>query len=296
MKKYDSVDGTTRINNTPFCVQRGALREDFEVHSHSFSELVLVVEGTATHDIDEEEYAIKAGDVYVIGGETTHGFRDVRNLVLYNIMYDPNSLFSTGGIRSLPGFQALFVLEPQCRKELGFQHRLQLSPARLTYVRDQMDIMLAEYARELDGYEAVLQSYFLALAAFLSREYVSSREADSAQGELMDLANAVAYMENHYMEPMDLRTLSDFLSVSARHFIRIFRKHYNATPIDYLLRLRLSHALELLRNSRWNITEVAGRCGFSDSNYFSRQFRRRYGLSPRDYKTMLNERESRKSS
>jgi AraC family transcriptional regulator, L-rhamnose operon regulatory protein RhaS len=287
MIKYESMEGSIRINNMPFCVQHGELSRDFEVHSHLFHELVIIMEGTATHIIDGEEYSIKAGDVYVVGGETSHGFQDVRNLSLYNIMYYPDTLFPSGGIRMLPGFQALFVLEPQCRKEYGFQHRLQLSPGGRVYVREQIEIMQEEYEKRVTGCEAVLQSYFLALAAYLSREYVSAG-GSFGSNDLMNLANAVAYMESHFMEPITLRLLSDFLSISTRHFIRIFQKHYASTPIDYLLRLRLEHSLELLKDSRWNITEVADKCGFADSNYFSRLFHKRFGLSPRGYRSMMN--------
>lgn len=288
MRIYESVEGSIRINNMPFCVQHGELSGDFEVHSHGFYELVIIMEGTATHIIDAEEYVIKAGDVYVVGGETSHGFKDVKNLSLCNIMYHPGTLFPSGGIRMLPGFQALFVLEPQCRKEYGFRHKLQLSPGGQDTVRELADIMHAEFERRLAGCEAVLQSYFLALAAYLSREYMLSRDAADGTNDLMNLANAVAYMESHFMEPVTLKLLSDFLSISTRHFIRIFQKHYNSTPIDYILRLRLVHSLELLKDGRWNITEVADRCGFADSNYFSRQFRKRYGLSPRGYRAMMN--------
>ena len=285
MKKFESVEGNIRINDKPFCVQPGILSSDFEVHSHGFSELVIITEGTAAHIIDNEEYRIKAGDVYVIGGDTAHGFRDVRSLSMVNIMYYPDALFPSSAIRTLPGYQALFVLEPQCRKEYGFRHKLQLSTAGQSYVRDAVEIMRREYDSKLTGCEAVLQSYFLALVAYLSREYTQG-SADGAN-ELMNLANAVAYMESHYMEPITLKFLSDTLSISTRHFIRIFQRHYNATPIDHILRLRLEHALELLKDTRWNITEIAGKCGFADSNYFSRQFRSRYGLSPRGYRAMI---------
>ncbi len=55
-------------------------------------------------------------------------------------------------------------------------------------------------------------------------------------------------------------------------------------PIDDLIGLRIQASLELLAGGELNITEIAARCGFSDSHYFARQFRRRMGLSSREFR------------
>ncbi len=275
-----------RINSLPFCIQVGALRHDFEMHSHDFSELVIILDGSAKHSIDGNEYAIQAGDVHVIGGDTAHGFKDVRSLSLCNIMYYPDMLLAYGGgIRSLPGFQALFVLEPNCRKEYGFKYRLQLPPARRKFASELIGIMHREYEQAFAGCEAALQSYFMALVAFLSREYALVPDGGDSNG-LIRLANTVAYMESHFAEPISLTKLADSLSVSNRHFLRIFRRHYNTTPLDYILSLRLDSAMELLKDGGLGIAQIADRCGFADSNYFSRQFRKRCGISPSEYRRL----------
>lgn len=274
------------INSLPFCIQVGALRADFEMHSHDFSELVIILNGAAEHRINGNEYAIQAGDVYVIGGDATHGFHGVRNLELCNIMYYPDMLLTYGGgIRSLPGFQALFVLEPRCRNKYGFRHRLQLPPAKRRFACELIGAMHREYEKASAGCEAALQSYFMALVAFLSREYVLAPDNGDTNC-MIRLANAVAYMESHFAEPISLTRLAESLSVSNRHFLRIFRQHYGTTPIEYILGLRLENAMELLKNGSLGIAQVADRCGFADSNYFSRQFRKRYGLSPSEYRRL----------
>ncbi|MDW7658951.1 MAG: helix-turn-helix transcriptional regulator, partial [Bacillota bacterium] len=59
------------------------------------------------------------------------------------------------------------------------------------------------------------------------------------------------------------------------------------TPTDYIIRLRLEHARRLLQTGGICITAAAAESGFPDSNYFSRQFRRHYGMAPRDYLRFL---------
>jgi AraC-like DNA-binding protein len=67
-------------------------------------------------------------------------------------------------------------------------------------------------------------------------------------------------------------------------FLRKFREATGFSPTDYLLRSRIRRAEELLARRKLSITEVAARCGFEDSNYFSRQFRRVTGVSPRAHR------------
>ena len=64
----------------------------------------------------------------------------------------------------------------------------------------------------------------------------------------------------------------------------VFKKVTGYSPIDYLLHVRLAKAGELLLKTSIPVSEIASDCGFNDSNYFSRQFRKTYGLSPRDYR------------
>jgi len=61
------------------------------------------------------------------------------------------------------------------------------------------------------------------------------------------------------------------------------------SPIDYLIRLRILQAANLLRKEELNITEVAYRVGFQDSNYFARQFHRIMGTTPSIYRRQMLE-------
>ncbi len=67
--------------------------------------------------------------------------------------------------------------------------------------------------------------------------------------------------------------------------MRSFRKNLNQSPIEYLISYRLNEAKKLLRSSELPITEICYECGFSDSSYFGKAFRKAYGLSPREYRS-----------
>jgi transcriptional regulator GlxA family with amidase domain len=65
---------------------------------------------------------------------------------------------------------------------------------------------------------------------------------------------------------------------------RIFRQIMGRSPIDYLIRLRIHKAAQLLRREPMRVKEVSAAVGFTDSNYFTRQFRNVMGASPREYR------------
>ena len=72
--------------------------------------------------------------------------------------------------------------------------------------------------------------------------------------------------------------------MSKRSFLRAFQSAVGSAPIAYLIKLRLSRAATLLRRAGEGITSAAFKTGFNDSNYFARQFRKMFGLSPREYR------------
>ncbi|MBA3708198.1 MAG: AraC family transcriptional regulator [Planctomycetes bacterium] len=101
------------------------------------------------------------------------------------------------------------------------------------------------------------------------------------------LLAAVRHIEDHLAEPITLADLAHRSLLSISRFSAEFRTHLQASPIEYVLHLRLQHALHLLRDRNLSVAQVSVSVGFADPFYFSRQFRRRYGLSPMQYRRKL---------
>jgi len=101
---------------------------------------------------------------------------------------------------------------------------------------------------------------------------------------LLRLSETISYMETNYAEPILLPALAKSAHMSKSTLVRDFRKGLGFSPIDYLIRLRITKACELLRHSDDKIISIAMHVGFSDSNYFWRQFRKVMGQSPREFR------------
>ena len=103
----------------------------------------------------------------------------------------------------------------------------------------------------------------------------------------MLMANTISYIETHYAEQIGLQNLKDVANMSTSTLLRKFKRATEHTPVEYLLRVRVSHAVALLGNPEMSITEVAFAVGFQDSNYFARQFKRIMRVSPSEYRSLV---------
>jgi len=267
----------------PIAIEWRDPQENFPTHNHDFSEVVIVTGGKGLHVTGRESWTLSTGDVFVIGGTRSHAYRDLERLKLVNVLFRPDLLrLRTADLARLPGYHALFNLEPAWRRRHRFESRLRLTPGDLGPVLALVEQLDLELRRREPGFGFMATALFMQLAGLLSRHYGYSRNADSRS--LLRIAQTISHLETHFQEPLDLATLATMARMSKRSFLRAFQAGMGLTPIAYLIQLRIHHAATQLRSTRDTVTEIAFRCGFSDSNYFTRQFGRIMGQSPRLYR------------
>lgn len=265
-----------------FRIQKCPLNHDYYVHCHDFSELVVILEGSAIHIIEGREYPVSAGQVFFIHSDVSHGYKNVDNIQYVNIMFQPDQLLQLSELKLLPGFQALFYLEPFFRKEMFFKGMLSLQPPQLDEVNLMLDRILEEHELRPDGYRLMIRTYFTALIGALSRYY--RQNGGGTENKALRIGEAVTYIEEHFLQPITLQELADLAYLSKCQFLRIFTKNYHTTPTDYIIRKRLDYSCTLLRNAESSISQVAMDSGFRDHNYYSRQFKKVFLCTPSDYR------------
>ncbi len=252
-------------------------------HRHDFLELVIVTRGSALHWLEGKEFPVAAGDIFVLQGQQSHFFHSRRDLDLINIMYDPNKIdLPESDLRRMPGYCAMFMLEPTYRRQHRFASRLHLNRVPLAHVERLAEEMEQESREQNPGFEVVLQAKLLELLAYLSRMYTTTESVEAHA--LLRVGHVIGALENDCARDWKLEDLVGIAHMSRSNLMRIFRKATNQTPIEYLIRLRIQKAMGLLRNSNLTITEIALEVGFNDSNYFTRQFNRILGESPRHFR------------
>ncbi|OBZ14429.1 AraC family transcriptional regulator [Bacillus sp. FJAT-27264] len=104
------------------------------------------------------------------------------------------------------------------------------------------------------------------------------------------VSQAIRYIQQHYQESISLDSIAEQLNYSPRHLSMTFKAQTGASPIDYLIQVRLSHAKELLLRTDATLRDIAAEVGYSDVYYFSRVFKKHTSLSPVRFRTMVRQR------
>jgi AraC-like DNA-binding protein len=129
-----------------------------------------------------------------------------------------------------------------------------------------------------------LPSQFRAAAKVIDLMALWAEPASAPAGEERAVRLYRSLIEQHAEQPeITLSELADRVGFSADHLGEIFHKEMGMTPVAYRTRVRLARAKELLVTTPLPVSEIARDTGFPDANYFSRVFRRNYGMSPREF-------------
>lgn len=112
----------------------------------------------------------------------------------------------------------------------------------------------------------------------------------SASTHIKTLSDVKKYINNNYSEKLSLNILSEKAALSPVYFHKLFTEYYGITPSDYVLKIRISAAKQLLITKDDSLARIAADCGFSSQSYFNCSFKKQTGLSPLKYrKKMLSQ-------
>jgi AraC-like DNA-binding protein len=96
--------------------------------------------------------------------------------------------------------------------------------------------------------------------------------------------NIRAFITENYMKPISLAKISENTYLSPVYVSKVFKDATGESPINYLIRVRLFKACELLNETSYSIKEIASFVGYEDAYYFSRLFKKYFGMPPMSYR------------
>lgn len=240
-------------------------QDAFAEHTHEFYELVLVWRGNGLHILNDRPYRITRGDLFYIRAEDKHSYASVNNLVLQNIIFCPQRL-------------TLNVDWPQFIPGLGNRPgaaHWRIGSSGMAPVRQ----VITQLEQEAAASPEMAELLFAQLVLLLHRHrYATDNQAATEREALLDkLLTALA---DSVGRPFELDIFCAGQGCSERALRQQFRDQTGMSIHHYLRQLRICRAQHLLRHTELLIGEVAMRCGFEDSNYFSVVFNREVGMTP----------------
>ena len=261
-----------------FCVKKYTHYGNTNAHQHEFCELVFVYSGEAYHRIGENLYRVQTGDLFTIPPGFDHNYQD-SSMQIYNILFSENfqknlpSEFS-----EFANYQLLFHASPEIPLP---QRILSLDSACFSEMTRLLDGIIDEETRKETGSKTAVYCASLNVFLMICRH---SRFAGNEEKPYIvhRITSLMAELETHYGEDWSLEKMADHVGMSVSGFRQQFKMITGKSPVDYLIRLRIKKASEMLLMRRNSIAEIGFVCGFRDSNYFSRIFCRITGMTPRE--------------
>jgi AraC family L-rhamnose operon transcriptional activator RhaR/AraC family L-rhamnose operon regulatory protein RhaS len=203
-------------------------------------------------------------------------------LKLCNIQFDPKQFLADGGdLHRMAGFHALFDLEPRSRCDGRAEQRLRLSGAQSAAVGAMVQELKREFDSDAEGRQTMIRAMFLRLVTALSRMY---GQVSAAPSPTTRMAGVVSHIRRAFRQPIHVQELARMAHLSPSQFQRVFRRHYQTSPVQFINRLRIEEACELLGHTHREVAWIARETGFSSVSFFCTQFRRRVGMSPTQYR------------
>lgn len=143
-----------------------------------------------------------------------------------------------------------------------------------SYRRDYLDIAMgcADYEE--------LRKWFQDKMASICHSIRDQREEQSDSA----VKRAMSYIEENYSRDISLDEVSREVNISPYYFSKVFKEESGENFIEYLTRIRIDKAKEMLRHPGTSVKEISVQCGYADPNYFSRIFKKQTDMTPREYK------------
>ncbi|QRY46887.1 helix-turn-helix transcriptional regulator [Mycolicibacterium boenickei] len=235
------------------------------------------------HDFPVLWYVATEGVVYVVSaGEVI----DPRPLTTESdgigVYFDPTALgYDTGS--PWPTWQAHPLLFPFIHGKSGGLLQLHIPADRQPLWDSTIRSIEAELTGRCEGYRQATLAHLTLLLIDLARlaDDVVSGLRRSGEPLLADVFSAI---DRRLSEPLSLRDVADEVGMTAGHLTTLVRRRTGRTVGEWINERRMSRARALLGDTDLSVAEVAARVGMLDPGYFSRQFRRTHGRSPREWR------------
>jgi AraC-like DNA-binding protein len=145
------------------------------------------------------------------------------------------------------------------------------------------------FLREGFGFELKIKAVMLEILWVYFQRSCPEKQAAPTPKAWRNINNAISYIHENYMRPLDLREVSARAGLTLNYFCNIFKECTSTTPHHYINAVRVQKAKMLMEETDFNFTEISEMAGFSSIHIFSRIFKKLEGVSPSKYLSRLQD-------
>lgn len=248
----------------------------FGPHYHKRIEINYVKKGSCSMLFGDDKVDFDSSDLMVVFPDIEHSFIPHKNGVeLVQLEFMPDLFWS-------------IVEKETC--DLVFIQNLFTSGKKYVKIVNSIDIaqsvqrVVDELIEEKESYDLLVMMYYAELVLLISRHMKSTFNTGNAH-----LDKALSIMHASYNNNISQEEIAEQCGISQRYLRKLFSSHLSMSVTDYLNRVRINKAKELLRHTNYSIKEISFLTGFNSVEYFVRVFKNNVGMSAKSYKKSIDE-------
>ena len=260
----------------PFSIYKGTLSTSFPsiaTHWHEEIEVIIVLDGSCDYRINLNSFIVNKGDILIIDSQSLHSLTCIsnKNMTWASFVFNMNMLKSSNTDGTL-----LKYIAPL----LNHEHQLPIILIE--------NIIYCYYEKDI-AYELELKSLLFKFFSLLYKNDLIERN-QSKNNLTINTTDKIKlvlnYINYHYSEDISINTLAELCEYSEYHFMRFFKKHIGLTCVQYINNLRLEKSSILLTSTNNAIMDISLEVGFDNLSYFNKLFKRKYNLTPKEFRTI----------
>lgn len=246
------------------------------MHWHPYFEIATAQSGVLDYQVGQTHTILEPGDSIFVNQNTLHGIRQLSGEAPDHL---PIILFS--GTVLAPENSVIYqkILACNSLPFVVFRHDSNLWEE----VRRRICAIYRAMREQPDCYELAVQRNICCVLEAIFRNFDSLPKSEASRVQLnsqIRFQKMLSYIYENYAQTVTLEDIAGSANISRSEAGRCFQSFIGCSPVEALIQYRLQTAQRLLRETTLTLQEISLSCGFHSVNYFSRQFRKRYGYSP----------------
>lgn len=282
VKKFDITYND--FNPSVFYVTKLKMIKEGVIHDHDYVEIAYILSGKGKYYVDGNEYDVTAGDLVICNPGIKHT----------HIISNPKE----PTIEFISGFTDFHFMNmaPNSIELPDNKHILHTTGELKQEIAKHCYAMIAEKESQQLGRYFMLKAHLMQIILMVIREILDVDKTDqkSCNFETYNknyvVNRIITYLNENYEHKISLEQIAHNMYLSPVYISKIFKEETGESPINYLIKIRLEKAREILLNSNsGSIKSIANQVGYDDVYHFSKLFKKYYGISPLHYRKQIKE-------
>lgn len=256
------------------------------IHWHPAFEIATAEYGVLDYQVGEQHIILEAGDSIFVNGNVLHGIKQLSgdapdpmpNIVFLGALIAPETSII---------YQKYISPIAQCNSLpfIVFRHN--------DLACNEINCIIKDNYRQMNEkrkcYELIVQRNISRIFEFISYNFDRFPKSEETRIQINNqirLQKMLTYIYENYAKTVTLEDIAKAADISRSEAGRCFHTYMGCSPVDTLIQYRLQMARQLLREGTQTLQQISCACGFNSVNYFSRQFKKKYGYAPSESDSM----------